>query len=75
MAGQPKSMSLLESVINVVIGFGVAVAAQVVIFSSFGIHMPLAQNIEMAGWFTVISVIRSYCVRRLFNWWHVRSEV
>jgi len=28
-------------------------------------------NWKVAALFTIVSLIRSYCLRRLFNWWHV----
>ena len=68
--GQPRWQSAVEAVANVVIGFGFAVAAQVVIFPWFGFHPPLADNLLIGAAFTVVSLARSYLVRRLFNRWH-----
>ncbi len=70
--GQSRFMSMLEAFINVLIGYLVAVASQIVIFPMFGVHIPLADNFIMGLWFTLISIVRSYYVRRLFNWMHVR---
>jgi len=33
----------------------------------FGVHLPLADNLAIGAWFTAISLVRSYAVRRLFN--------
>ena len=60
-------MSAVESVANVAIGYGVAVASHVAIFSLFGVHLPLADNLLIGAWFTVISLARIYIVRRAFN--------
>lgn len=60
-------MSFVESCANVAIGYGVAVASQVVIFPWFGIHVPLRSNLVIGLWFTAISIVRSYVLRRLFN--------
>lgn len=57
----------MESVINVLIGFGVGVGSQYFIFPLFDIHVPFWTNVEMAVWFTVVSIVRSYLVRRAFN--------
>ena len=62
---------MIESISNVAIGYMVALASQLAIFPMFGIHIPLSDNIAIGAWFTVISIIRSYAVRRLFNRWHV----
>ena len=70
--GQSRLGSALESVANVAIGYGVALGSQLVIFPLFGIHVPLADNLAIGAWFTVISLVRSYLVRRGFNWWHGR---
>lgn len=65
---QSKKGSLLEAFINVVIGYGVAVASQIIIFPLFDIHVSLSGNLILAGSFTVVSIIRSYTLRRLFNY-------
>lgn len=67
MAGQSKKMSMVESCANVAIGYGVAVASQVAIFPMFGIRCQLRDNLLIGLWFTAISIIRSYALRRLFN--------
>jgi membrane protein implicated in regulation of membrane protease activity len=64
---QSRTASLIESVFNVVIGYGVALASQIVIFPMFGIHLPLSDNLAIGAWFTIISLVRSYAIRRWFN--------
>jgi hypothetical protein len=64
---QSKLDSLKESVVNIGIGYGVAIAAQVAIFPHYGISISLTQNLEIGLLFTVVSLVRSYAVRRLFN--------
>ena len=64
---QSRAMSGAESVANVAIGYGVAVASQIVIFPLFGVHLPLSDNLLIGAWFTVISLARSYVLRRAFN--------
>jgi uncharacterized membrane-anchored protein len=64
---QTRLQSLIESFINVAIGYGVALASQIVVFPWFGINIPIADNILIGVIFTVISIVRSYLVRRLFN--------
>lgn len=72
MKGQTRKRSLLESLVNVLIGYSVAVLAQLAVFPLFDIHVPLHDNLMIGACFTVISIIRSYAIRRLFNWWDYR---
>lgn len=64
---QTPKMSFVESCTNVAIGYGVAVASQCAIFPMFGLYTPLQTNLKIGAWFTVVSIVRSYAVRRLFN--------
>ena len=70
---QSRSMSLVESVANVVVGYGIAVASQMLLFPAFGLHMTMAQNLKLAAAFTLISIGRSFALRRLFEAIRVRS--
>ena len=71
---QSPRASFVESVCNVVIGYGVAICSQVLIFPLFGMHVPLSSNLKIGLLFTGISLIRSYAVRRLFNWLGTRQS-
>ena len=73
MHGQTRLASFIESCLNVLIGFGVALLSQLLVFPLFGIHIPLSQNLAIGLIFTVISIIRSYWVRRLFNYLHTHN--
>lgn len=64
---QSRAMSLVEATANVVVGYGVAVATQILIFPIFGLHTTLAQNLKMGAVFTVVSIARSIALRRLFE--------
>jgi hypothetical protein len=52
---QSRTMSLVESIANVLAGFGVAVATQIAIFPLFGLRTTLAENLAMGAIFTVVS--------------------
>ena len=65
--GQTKQHSLLESLVNVAVGYGVAVSAQVVVFPLFGLHTSLRSNLTIGLIFTGVSIVRSYVLRRVFN--------
>jgi len=64
---QSRLMSLVEAITNVVVGYGVAVMTQILIFPIFGLHTTLAQNLQMGLLFTGVSIIRSFLLRRLFE--------
>ena len=64
---QTRLMSLVESVANVIVGYGVAVVTQILIFPIFGLQTTLAQNLKMGAVFTIVSLGRSYALRRLFE--------
>ncbi len=72
MASQSRIMSAVESVANVAIGYCVALAGQMLVFPIYGIEASLTTNVAIGAWFTGISLVRSYYVRRLFNWIHHR---
>ena len=64
---QSRLMSLVESVANVIVGYGVAVVTQFLIFPVFGLQTTLGQNLAMGGVFTIVSLARSFLLRRLFE--------
>lgn len=64
---QLKRHSLLEAITNILVGYSVNVAANFVIFPLWGWTITIKQNIEIGIIYTVISIIRSYCLRRLYN--------
>ncbi|WP_454824303.1 DUF7220 family protein [Roseitranquillus sediminis] len=70
---QSRAMSLVEAFANVAIGYGVAVVTQILIFPVFGLHTTLAQNLQMGAVFTVVSIARSFGLRRLFEAIRVRA--
>lgn len=72
---QSRAMSLIESVVNILVGFGVACAAQAIFLPLLGVPIPWSVNIAFAAIMTAISVARSYCLRRLFEALHVRRPI
>ena len=66
---QSRRHSAIEAVANVFIGYWVAVATQFVVFPWFGLAVDLASNLTIGAIFTVVSLVRSYGLRRLFNLW------
>ena len=64
---QSRKMSLVEATANVVVGYGVAVLTQILVFPIFGIEATMSENLAIGLIFTVVSLLRSYWIRRLFN--------
>lgn len=71
---QTRLMSFVESVANVIVGYGVAVVTQILIFPFFGLHTTLVQNLQMGLIFTGVSIVRSFILRRLFEAIRVRNS-
>lgn len=71
---QSRRMSLVESLANVAIGYGVAVLTQIAVFPFFALHVSLADNLVMGAVFTIVSITRSFTLRRVFEEFRVRSE-
>ena len=70
---QSRLMSLVESVANVIVGYGVAVVTQILIFPIFELHTTLGQNLKMGAIFTIVSIARSFALRRVFEAIRMRS--
>ncbi len=64
---QTKLGSFYEACFNTVIGFAINYCANLLIFPLFGLSISLQANFLMGLIYTVISVARSYVVRRWFN--------
>lgn len=68
MKSQSRRMSFVEALVNVLIGYGIAVLSQVVVFPWFGIDVSFTSTLGIGLIFTVVSIVRSYLLRRLFEW-------
>ena len=64
---QSRKMSLIESITNVIVGYSISVLAQILIFPMFGLSATIKENLLIGLCFTVISIARSYILRRIFN--------
>ncbi len=70
---QSRLGSFVESWINVFIGYTINFIANLIIFPIFGWDISIQQNLILGAAYTVISVVRSYCIRRWFNGYIVRT--
>ena len=64
---QTKYQSLIESLTNILVGYLTALLSQVLIFPLFDIDVSFQDNLLIGLYFTIISLLRSYLVRRYFN--------
>jgi len=64
---QTRFMSLIEAVTNIAVGYGLAVLTQVLVFPLFGLSVSLGENMGIGAVFTVVSLVRSFALRRVFN--------
>lgn len=65
---QSRIDSLMEAFCNVLIGFSINFVANWLILPwFFGIEADLASFATLGGIYTVISIARSYVIRRVFN--------
>jgi O-antigen/teichoic acid export membrane protein len=71
---QSRKGSLVEALINVLIGFGINFAANLIFLPMFGMTtLTLATNFCLGLVYTVISIARSYAIRRWFNGYIVKA--
>lgn len=70
---QTRKASLVETLLNTALGYGVALAAQILVFPMFGIVIPLSSNIMIGAVFTVVSIARGFVLRRVFESLRVRG--
>lgn len=67
---QSRKLSALEAACNTAVGLFVSMVANALVFPIFGYHPSLLQNVGLTLIYTAISMVRSYCLRRMFNWYH-----
>ena len=73
-SGQPRLFSFLEALCNTLLGFGISVLANWLLLPLWGFAVSPRASVEIGLAFTLVSVARSYLLRRLFNWYHTRRR-
>lgn len=66
-------MSAVETATNIAVGLVVSFIAQLVIFDVYDISITVSQNVEITLFFTLVSIVRSYALRRVFN--NIRTKI
>lgn len=74
IVSQSRRSSAMEAIISVSTGFAVSIAASPIVYPLFGHAFTIAQNIGITLVFTVLSLLRSYLVRRFFVWLDLQNE-
>lgn len=64
---QSKQNSLIESAVQTIIGLGTSIILQMVLYPILGIPVSFSQNLIITAVFFVVSIIRGYIVRRIFE--------
>ena len=64
---QTRVDSLMEALTNIAIGSGISLVSWQSIAYAYGLPMPFGENLQITGWFTIISVARQYILRRMFD--------
>ena len=67
MSHQTRLGSFVEAWANVLVGIGVAYTANMLVFPVIGLQISHSQNIILTLVMTVVSLVRSYLLRRFFN--------
>jgi hypothetical protein len=67
-------MSLVESLANVIVGYILAIATQLAVFPLFGLEAAFGEHLAIGGAFVLVSLVRSYLLRRLFEAVRVRNR-
>lgn len=70
---QTKKQSFIESIANTFIGFIISLASTFMIFPLMNVASTPSKNIAITVFFTVISIIRGYVIRRYFNNFKTKS--
>lgn len=58
---------MIEAWVNVIVGFGISLLANLLVLPLFGYQVTVGDAFGIGLIFTIISIIRSYCIRRWFN--------
>lgn len=64
---QGRMTSALEALANLVVGWIMALATQLLVFPVMGLSVTVGQHLGIGAAFTIVSFLRSYCLRRLFE--------
>jgi hypothetical protein len=64
---QSKKLSLIETTTNIIVGLITSFLIQLIIYPLLNIPVTINQNIIITIVFFIVSFIRGYVIRRIFN--------
>ena len=64
---QNKKLSLIETIAQTLIGLATSILIQLVLYPIMNIPVTFNQNVIITLVFFVVSIVRGYVVRRIFN--------
>jgi len=67
-------MSFLEALANVLVGYGLGIGIQIIVFPVFGLAVTFRQNLAIGLVFTIVSIVRSFALRRMFEAVRTRGQ-
>lgn len=71
---QSRLGSLVEAIANILIGYTISTFAQLWIFEQIGQPISLETSAIVGAFMTLVSIVRSYTLRRSFNWITCRAS-
>jgi len=73
MKAQTRGGAAIETGVNLVVGFGLSWAINCWCLPLFGMQPSLGALWGLGGIFTAASIMRQFCLRRLFEWLRIRK--
>jgi len=64
---QSKLGSFVEAMTNTFIGYFISLIVQFIVYPLYGATFTFMQNIQIGLIFMIVSILRSYIIRRWFN--------
>ena len=64
---QTKKLALIETIVGVITGFIISFILTATVFPLFDINISIETNLKVTIIFTIVSIVRGYTLRRIFN--------
>jgi len=74
MIGQPRLWSALEVTTDHALGSLLATPVRMILAPFVGLHLSSGQHVELSALLFVMSLVRSFGSRRVFNWLNLRRS-
>lgn len=64
---QSKKWSTIESIIQVVVGYWIAIGVQLIVFPLFDMQITIGEHLSIGIIMLIVSFTRAYIIRRIFD--------